>query len=92
MAVFFTPAMISGIPSMKYSPIAARNVAVGAVYVLPVGAAACGTGTVSAGEQDGASRCGRPPGKVLSLPQRPQTGLQAPTLARPAGNRAGTAY
>jgi hypothetical protein len=44
MAVFFTPAMISGIPSMKYSTLAAWNVVVGAVYVPPAGPAAYGTG------------------------------------------------
>jgi hypothetical protein len=44
MAVFVTPAMISGIPSMNYSPLAARNVAAGAVYLPPAGAAAYGTG------------------------------------------------
>jgi hypothetical protein len=37
MAVFLTPAMISGLPSTKYSPLAARNVAAGAAYVPPVG-------------------------------------------------------
>ena len=55
MAVFFTPAMISGTPIMKYSPLVAWNFVVGAVYVLSVGPAAYGTGTVSAGEQDGVS-------------------------------------
>jgi len=37
MAVFFTPAMISGIPRMKYSPLAAWNVVVGAVYLPSAG-------------------------------------------------------
>jgi hypothetical protein len=36
MAVFFTPAMISGIPRMKYSPLAAWNV-VGAAYLPSAG-------------------------------------------------------
>jgi hypothetical protein len=44
MAVFFTPTMISGILSMKYSPLVAWNFVVGPVYVLSVGPAACGTG------------------------------------------------
>jgi hypothetical protein len=44
MAVFFTPAMISGILSMKYSLLVAWKFVVGAVYVLSVGSAACGTG------------------------------------------------
>ena len=55
MAVFFTPAMISGIPRMKYSQLVVWNFVVGAVYVLPVGPAAYGAGKVSAGEQDEAS-------------------------------------
>jgi hypothetical protein len=53
MTVFFTSAMISGILSMKHSPLVAWNFVVGAVYVLSVGPAAYGT--VSAGEQDGIS-------------------------------------
>jgi len=44
MAVFFTPAMISGILRMKYSPLVAWNVVVGAVQVLSAGAAADGPG------------------------------------------------
>ena len=44
MAIFVTSAMISGIPSMKYSPLVAWNFVVGAVYVLSVGPAAYGTG------------------------------------------------
>ena len=44
MAVFFTPTMISGIPSMKYSPLAAWNFAAGAAYAPPAGPPAYGTG------------------------------------------------
>ena len=43
MAVFFTPATISGIPRMKYSPLVAWNFVVGAVYVPSAGPAAYGT-------------------------------------------------
>ena len=55
MAVFFTPAVISGILRMRYSQLVAWNFVVGAVYGLSVGPAAYGAGKVSAGEQDGAS-------------------------------------
>jgi len=52
LAVFFTPAMVSGILRMKYSQFVVWNFVVGAVYVLSVGPAAYGAGKVEAGEQD----------------------------------------
>jgi hypothetical protein len=44
MAVFFTPAMISGHSQNEVLPLVAWNFAAGAVYVPSVGPAACGTG------------------------------------------------
>jgi membrane protein DedA with SNARE-associated domain len=50
LAVFFTPCLVSGIVKMKLSQFAVWNVLAGAVYVLSVGPAAYGAGSVASGQ------------------------------------------
>lgn len=50
LAVFFTPCLVSGIVKMKLSQFAVWNFLAGAVYVLSVGPAAYGVGSVSSGQ------------------------------------------
>jgi len=50
LAVFFTPCMVSGIVKMKRAQFAVWNLLAGAVYVLSVGPAAYGVGSVSSGQ------------------------------------------
>ena len=50
LAVFFTPCLVSGIVKMKLSQFAVWNFFAGAVYVLSVGPAAYGVGSVSSGQ------------------------------------------
>ncbi len=50
LAVFFTPCLVSGVVKMKLSQFAVWNFFAGAVYVLSVGPAAYGLGSVSSGQ------------------------------------------
>ncbi len=50
VAVFFTPCLVSGIVKMKRSQFAVWNLLAGAVYVLSVGPAAYGVGSISSGQ------------------------------------------
>jgi len=50
LAVFFTPCLVSGIVKMKLSQFAVWNLLAGAVYVLSVGPAAYGAGSVASGQ------------------------------------------
>ncbi len=50
LAVFFTPCLVSGIVKMQRSQFAVWNLFAGAVYVLSVGPAAYGLGSVSSGQ------------------------------------------
>lgn len=50
LAVFFTPCLVSGIVKMKLSQFAVWNFLAGAVYVLSVGPAAYGVGSVALGQ------------------------------------------
>ena len=56
-AVFFTPALVSGVMNMKLSQFAIWNFFAGAAFVLSVGPAAYGAGKVSAGHHDPVSLC-----------------------------------
>src|SRR5215467_13332682 len=74
LAVFFTPCLISGIAKMKLSQFAAWNLLAGAVYVLSVGPAAYGAGSVASGHASvGATRGRRRDrwGPGLQLATRP---------------------
>jgi membrane protein DedA with SNARE-associated domain len=50
LAVFFTPCLVSGIVKMKLSRFAVWNLLAGAVYVLSVGPACYGAGSVASGQ------------------------------------------
>src|SRR6266568_70266 len=50
LAVFFTPCLVSGIVKMKLAQFAVWNFLAGAVYVLSVGPAAYGAGSVASGQ------------------------------------------
>jgi membrane protein DedA with SNARE-associated domain len=50
LAVFVTPCLVSGIVKMKLSQFAVWNFLAGAVYVLSVGPAAYGAGSVASGQ------------------------------------------
>jgi membrane protein DedA with SNARE-associated domain len=50
LAVFFTPCLVSGIVVMKRSQFAVWNLLAGAVYVLSVGPACYGAGSVASGQ------------------------------------------
>jgi membrane protein DedA with SNARE-associated domain len=50
LAVFFTPCLVSGIVKMKLSQFAVWNLLAGAVYVLSLGPACYGAGSVASGE------------------------------------------
>ncbi len=52
VAVFFTPALVSGTMDMKLSQFAIWNLFAGTVYVLSVGPAAYGAGKVCTGHHD----------------------------------------
>lgn len=52
LAVFFTPALVSGTLRMKFGQFAIWNFFAGAVFVLSVGPAAYGAGRVSSGHHD----------------------------------------
>jgi membrane protein DedA with SNARE-associated domain len=55
LAVFFTPALVSGMLRMKFGQFAVWNFFAGAVFVLSVGPAAYGAGRLSSGHHDGVS-------------------------------------
>ena len=55
LAVFFTPCLVSGIVKMKFSQFAVWNLLAGAVYVLSVGPAAYGAGSVASGQASAGS-------------------------------------
>lgn len=50
LAVFFTPCLVSGIVKMKLSQFAVWNLLAGAVYVLSLGPACYGAGSVASGQ------------------------------------------
>ena len=52
LAVFFTPALVSGALRMKFGQFAVWNFFAGAAFVLSVGPAAYGAGRVSSGHHD----------------------------------------
>lgn len=52
LAVFFTPALVSGALRMKFGQFAVWNFFAGAVFVLAVGPAAYGAGRVASGHHD----------------------------------------
>lgn len=52
LAVFFTPALVSGTLRMKFGQFAFWNFFAGAVFVLSVGPAAYGAGKVASGHHD----------------------------------------
>jgi membrane protein DedA with SNARE-associated domain len=79
LAVFFTPALVSGALRMKFGQFAVWNFFAGAVFVLAVGPAAYGAGRVASGHHDRVSVGMLVGGVAVGAPVRRAGGSASPS-------------